>query len=315
MIKQPIGEIKEIDNIRSVFAKEDIDFTPWLNSKLSLLTQKLNLEVTDNRIEQPVGNFSCDIVAKDTLTDKQMIVENQFGDTNHDHLGKILTYAAGQDASLIIWIAERFREEHKKALEWLNENVDPNSEISFFGVEIKLIRIDNSNPAPDFNVVVKPNNWERNIKLATHLGTEREKKYVHFFTRLVEEWDKIKPKELPEPRIKSYYLKFGAGRSGLRYAWTFSRDTLLVELVVLEDEDRSILAQFQNRKSSLESELGQLTWDLVEDRKRWKVYLSRNLKGDIETLTDEDYPEVIEWATKTMYQFVKTFEKHIRQWG
>ena len=141
MDKQKLGRKKYVA-IREVFPNEAGDFTPWLSDNLDLLAEELNLEIIDPNIEVNVGNFSCDIEAKDAGAKKTIIIENQFETTDHDHLGKIFTYAAGRDAKIIIWIAEEFREEHKKTLEWLNEQVDPESGPSFIGIEIKLFKIE-----------------------------------------------------------------------------------------------------------------------------------------------------------------------------
>ncbi|KAA0006964.1 MAG: hypothetical protein FE045_01495 [Thermoplasmata archaeon] len=103
-IKQNLGRIKQI-NLKEVFEKEDKDFTPWLNENLNILGEKLNLDIIDSNIEENVGSFSCDIIARDSDSNKIIIIENQFGATDHDHLGKILTYAAGKQAGIIIWIA------------------------------------------------------------------------------------------------------------------------------------------------------------------------------------------------------------------
>ena len=179
-----LGRIETI-KIRNVFNKEDRDFTPWLNENLDTLGEKLNLDIIDGTIEDAVGSFNCDIIAKDSNSNRVVIIENQYGTTNHDHLGKILTYSAVKKASVIIWIAENFREEHAKALDWLNENVSTESELSFFAVEIKLIKIHNSPPAPDFSIIVKPNDWERSVKLSSQPMSVSEKNYLKFFTGLV----------------------------------------------------------------------------------------------------------------------------------
>ena len=235
MIKQKLGKIKQV-NLKDVFEKEDKDFTPWLNENLNILGKKLNLDIIDSNIEESVGNFSCDIIARDSDSNKIIIIENQFGTTDHDHLGKILTYAAGKQAGVIIWIAENFREEHKKALEWLNENVDPEGGPSFFGIEIKLIKIEDSPPAPDFRIVVKPNDWERMIKISSQTMSETAKKYLEFYSKLVDEYKKINPrwrKVKPQPQS---WLSFGAGKGGLSFVRAFkSNNRFAIELILIQE--------------------------------------------------------------------------------
>jgi hypothetical protein len=137
------------------------DFTPWLADHLDLLGQELGLALQLRSREQAVGRYSLDLLLVD-VQERVVIVENQFGQTDHDHLGKLLTYAAGVGAAVVIWIAESFTDEHAAALKWLNEtSVDG---VAFFGVELELLRIDDSLPAPHFRVVVEPNEWVKRLR-------------------------------------------------------------------------------------------------------------------------------------------------------
>ena len=163
-----LGKLKEIKDLRKVWAHEALDFTPWLaeEENLSELADAVGLEITLDETESSVGDFSVDIFAKETGTDRKIIIENQLEDTNHDHLGKLITYASGKDAEIIIWVVKRAREEHRSAVEWLNNHTDEN--IGFFLVEIKLYQIGESQIAPKFNVIEKPNNWTKEIKKQTN---------------------------------------------------------------------------------------------------------------------------------------------------
>ena len=316
MLKQNLGRIKQI-KLKKVFDKEDNDFTPWLNENLDILGEKLNIDIIDSNIEENVGNFSCDIIARDSDSNKMIVIENQFGTTNHDHLGKILTYAAGKQAGIIIWIAENFREEHKKALEWLNENVNPEEGPSFFGVEIKLIKIADSPPAPDFRIVVKPNDWERMIKMSSQTMSETEKKYLKFYSKLVEEYKKSNPrwrKVNPQPQS---WLSFGAGKTRLSFVWAFkSNNRFAVELYIDtgdRNENERIFEELEKHKDKIESELKGLTWERMEERRACRIAIYRNIKGSIKYLLEEDYPEIIEWASKTMNRFSYVLSKYIKK--
>jgi len=316
MIKQNLGKIKQV-NLRDVFSKEDKDFTPWLNENLDILGEKLNLDIIDSNIEESVGSFNCDIIAKDSDSNKTIIIENQFGTTNHDHLGKIFTYAAGKNASIIIWIAENFREEHKKALEWLNENVDPESGLSFFGVEIKLIKIEDSPPAPDFRIVVKPNDWERTIKMSTRAISESSKKYLEFYTMLADEYSKINPKwRKVKPQPQSW-LSFGAGKSGLAFVWAFkSNNRIAIELYIDtgdKNENKRIFEELEKHKEKIENEIKGLSWEKLEEKRACRIAIYKNIKGNIKSISEEDYPEIIKWASEIMKQFTNVFSKYIRK--
>ncbi len=137
------------------------DFTPWLADHLDLLGEQLGLALQLREREYPVGRYSLDLLLEDAQG-RRVIVENQFGQTDHDHLGKLLTYCAGTEAEVVIWISESLTEEHVAALEWLNESTV--SGVGFFGVELELLKIDDSKPAPHFKVAVQPNEWRKRVR-------------------------------------------------------------------------------------------------------------------------------------------------------
>ena len=159
-----LGQLTEIKELREVWPHEALDFTPWLaeEGNLALLADAVGLDITVDETESKVGNFNVDIYASETGTERRIIIENQLEETNHDHLGKLITYASGKNAEIVIWIVKRAREEHRAAVEWLNNHTDEN--ISFFLIEIKLYRIGDSAPAVKFEVIEKPNNWAKEAK-------------------------------------------------------------------------------------------------------------------------------------------------------
>ena len=138
---------RDLCSCGKVWPHEALDFTPWLaeDDNLALLADAVGLEITLDETESSVGDFNVDIYATETGTDRKIIIENQLEDTNHDHLGKLITYASGKSADIIIWVVKRTREEHRAAIEWLNNHTDEN--IAFFLVEIKLYQIGNSDVA------------------------------------------------------------------------------------------------------------------------------------------------------------------------
>ena len=119
-----LGKLKEIKDLRKVWPHEALDFTPWLaeEDNLTLLADAVGLEITVDETESSVGDFNVDIYATETGTDRKIIIENQLEDTNHDHLGKLITYASGKSADIVIWVVKRAREEHRSAIEWLNNH-------------------------------------------------------------------------------------------------------------------------------------------------------------------------------------------------
>ena len=148
----------EIIDIRTNWGNEDECFTPWLSENLTLLNNVLNmnLEYVGRNVE--VGRYECDLLCRNTEDHSSVVIENQLNAFDHDHLGKALVYTAGLNARTIIWIAKDFTNEHRKALNWLNESTHDG--FQFFGLQLEVIQIDDSLSAPKFNVIVKPNNWE-----------------------------------------------------------------------------------------------------------------------------------------------------------
>ncbi len=157
-----LGKLEEIKDLRSVWKHEAQDFTPWLSRNIDELSAEIGIDIEVEETESNVGDFSVDIFARDADTGRRIIIENQLEDTDHDHLGKLITYASGKDADLVIWIVKHAREEHRSAIEWLNNHTD--DEIGFILCELKLYRINNSEPAPKFIVIERPNDWAKEMK-------------------------------------------------------------------------------------------------------------------------------------------------------
>ena len=158
-----MGKLVEVD-IRKLWEHEQYDVSKWLSDKenLELLNDAIGLSLTEVETEVYVGAYRCDLVGKDEVTGEKVIIENQLEASNHDHLGKIITYASGLDANVIVWIVKEAREEHRSAVEWLNNNTSTN--INFFLIEVHAYKIGDSNPAPMFEVVEKPNGFIKNAK-------------------------------------------------------------------------------------------------------------------------------------------------------
>ena len=175
-----LGKLKEIKDLRKVWPHEALDFTPWLaeEDNLALLADAVGLEITIDETESSVGDFNVDIYATETGTDRKIIIENQLEDTNHDYLGKLITYASGKSADIVIWVVKRAREEHRAAIEWLNNHTDEN--IAFFLVEIKLYQIGTSDIAVKFELVEKPNDWTKEIKRHTSGSPTLQARYDYW---------------------------------------------------------------------------------------------------------------------------------------
>ncbi|MBU1121650.1 MAG: DUF4268 domain-containing protein, partial [Candidatus Omnitrophica bacterium] len=155
-----LSKLKKVA-LRNVWKNEAKDFTNWLaeEENLSLLSDEIGIDIKLIKTEAIVGSFNVDILAEEENTGKKIIIENQLEITNHDHLGKIITYASGYDADIIIWLIKDVRDEHKQAIDWLNEHTD--EKLNFFIIKIELWQIGDSPVAPKFQIISKPNDWAK----------------------------------------------------------------------------------------------------------------------------------------------------------
>lgn len=182
-----LGKLEQITDLRSIWKHEANDFTPWLakEENLAALSDAIGIELVLEEQESNVGDFSVDLFATEEGTGRKVVIENQLEETNHDHLGKIITYASGKDAEVIIWIVRKARDEHKKAIEWLNQHTDDSS--AFFLIEIEVWKIGNSDPAPKFNIVERPNDWAKAMKNVSITNTQSQQ--MQFWQHFVDRWD------------------------------------------------------------------------------------------------------------------------------
>jgi Domain of unknown function (DUF4268) len=183
----PTEQLERLSRVEpaALWRHEALDFTPWLLKNADALADALGIDLELEEAEHPVGAFSLDLVGRDATNDTILIVENQLTGTDHGHLGQILTYAAGTGASSIVWIATTFREEHRRALDWLNEQTGKATH--FFGIEIEAFRIGDSAPAPHFKVVVQPNEWQKVVRDAalSQKASGKAPLYAEFWERLL----------------------------------------------------------------------------------------------------------------------------------
>jgi len=194
-----LGRLHKVE-LREAWASESSDFTPWLAKpeNLQLLGETVEMDLELESQEKRVGCFRADIFCRDTIDDSCVLIENQLERTDHGHLGQLLTYTAGLNAVTIIWIAERFTDEHRAALDWLNEKTP--EEIKFFGLEVELWRIGESAMAPKFNIVSKPNAWTRSIVKSTS-NTESHQFCWDYWSGVIQE---IRPSGILLDSVKPF---------------------------------------------------------------------------------------------------------------
>ena len=174
--------------LRTIWKHEAQDFTKWLATEenLALLSETIGITLANPQTEVGVGRFSVDILADDDDNNRRVIIENQIEKTNHDHLGKLITYASGLNAELCIWVVARAQQEHEQAIKWLNENTTEN--VNFFLIEIEAWQIDKSLPAAKFNIVAQPNDWAKAIRQRGRGSSEA----TDLQLQQQEFWDKVR---------------------------------------------------------------------------------------------------------------------------
>lgn len=170
-----LGKIELVPNLRETWPNEAQHFTPWLAEDLDQLGDALGMDLELRQVEAAVGGYSLDILATDLHSSRPVIIENQLEATDHAHLGQLLTYAAGFDAEAIVWVTRDFRDEHRAALDWLNQRT--NDDTQFFGVAVELWRIGDSALAPHFRVVASPNGWGKQQRRGAAESPQDERNY------------------------------------------------------------------------------------------------------------------------------------------
>jgi len=250
-----LGRLEAVD-LRTVWTSEAGDFTPWLANEdnLALLGDTIGLELELEAQEKNVGPFRADILCRDTDSDGWVLIENQLERTNHTHLGQLITYAAGLDAVTIVWVADQFSDEHRAALDWLNEITG--EQFRFFGLEIELWRIGDSMTAPKFNIVSKPNDWTKGSgpRVKTEDGSRLE--YWKSFRELVvAKAPELQPRK---PRDKAA-LRFSTGRRRIEYRAQAARvkgGHVSVGLAVRGKQAPALFAILKQDRATIETELG-----------------------------------------------------------
>ncbi len=298
---------------REVWPDEAKDFTPWLRANIEILSGILGLDLEIDDSEANVGDFYVDLVGKDLGSGRSVVIENQLGQTDHDHLGKLLTYAAGRQASISIWISRQFRDEHRQALDWLN-SISGEGQL-FFGIEIRVIRIGDSLPAPDFAVVAKPNDWGKHQRTAVGLS-EKQEAYREFFDSLIQEIRQRLPGFTAATKGQpTNWYTFPAGRTGFAYTVSFAKDSKVrVELSITtgnQATNKRIFDALASAKEEIERAIGSaLSWERLDDRQACRIAIYR--PGSIGE-GEEALREVRGWMVEQLAAFQKAFKSRIKQ--
>ena len=287
-----LGKIKEVD-IRSVWPHEQYDFSKWLaeEENIRALGEEMNLSLTDVDTERFVGSYRCDIICKDELTGKSVLIENQLEQTNHDHLGKIITYASGLDASVVVWIVAKARAEHASAIEWLNKHTD--DEISFFLIEVHAYTIGDSAPAPMFKIVEQPNDFAKTVKAIAHKGelNETQTNRLQFWTQFN---DVIEQRGKPFNKRKAtsdHWYSVAIGSSQCHISIDLVNKEHRIRVGVWVSDNKELYDCFYEHKDEIEDSAGcNFVWDRLDNKKA--AIICTYIPG-LNYNKQENYPELM----------------------
>lgn len=307
-------ELRSVEylSLDSVWDHEEHDFTPWIVEHIDQLGRTIGIELDEVSREDAVGGYSADITGTEINTDGKVVIENQFGTTNHDHLGKLLTYAAGTDAEFVIWLAEEFRDEHRSVLEWLNTSAPRSAK--FFAVQPRVMRVVGVDQLGfDFTVVVEPNDWER--ELQESLST-REQAYKKFFGELIDAYAEENPtwnRLTPQPQS---WMAFGAGISGVQFSWSFHQGPELSAELYIDTGDKErnevIYSTLKDEQKEIETELGDVVWQQLPEKRACRIKCAKPIDGPIEELSAIQKESLIEWAVQQMDALRAEFEPRLQ---
>lgn len=308
---QKLGRIDSVD-LREVWSTEDKDFTPWLArpEALELLGAALGIDLELEDQEKYVGSFRADLLCKNTAEeDSWVVIENQLEKTDHKHLGQLLTYASGLHAKTVVWISAEFNEEHRAAIDWLNRIA--NRSVQFFGIKVELWKIGDSAPAPRFNVVSKPNEWEATVDdakdaISAEEGNRSQKLRIRYWTAFREFLRENNSSLRPQKPSWDHWYSFGIGTSRAHTAaLLITRDNkIAVQLTMNAPDAKEVFHELYDQKEAIETAVGEsLDWREMPDKKASRVVLFKVADG----YKEETWPEQFAWLREKLETFDRVF--------
>lgn len=303
-----LGRLEKIENLRSVWKHEEYDFSTWLceEENLNLLGETIGLDISLIEREAKAGNFEIDILAEENNTGKKIIIENQLEDTNHDHLGKIITYASVKSAEFIIWIVKHARDEHRQAIEWLNSKTDES--VNIFLLEIELWKIENSKIAPKFNIVEQPNEWlkiEKKINTTEISNTKRLQ--LFYWKSFFDYYNKTQLNnklKISSPKPQHWFNIF-IGSSKYYLCLTVNTQKKLIGTEIHIRNNKDVFYNFKSNQTKIESTFGKsLEW--IEASKDCRILNS--ISSDI--TNENDWENQFKFFCDSIEKFKKIIDNY-----
>ena len=290
-----IGRIERVA-LQSVWPHEAHDFTRWVTDNIDVLAEALGLQIGSAEREQAAGPFNADIVATDASGDP-IIIENQYGKSDHDHLGKLLTYMTAFEGSTAVWVVEEPRPEHVRAISWLNEA----SSGAFYLVKVEAIRIGESPAAPLFTLIVGPSDESRQVGMKKREIAELETVRVRFWEELLDRANQVSPLHANVSPSKGGWIAAGAGIGGVVYSYVANQHVMRVELYIDTSDEAKNLAIFDRlhqHAEAIEEEVGHgLSWQRLEGKQACRIAWDVPAGGYVD---EEKWPTIIEEAVDAM---------------
>ena len=308
-------EIASLDEVplRAVWPDEARDFTPWLATHPDQLGKELQMDLELERPEFAVGPFSADVVLRDTNTGQRVVVENLLETTDHDHLGKLITYAAALEARWAVLVAKAFRPEHRSALTWLNSISGEGS--GFFGIEVHAVRIGDSPAAVRLDVVVAPDDFARRARAEAKTVSEASSRYIDWWAEFLPEFHVAHPGwSNAQAPSSANWMNFPSGRSGVRYGLSFAYPTgasnyrLRAEVYIADGE--AVYPVLEAQRPAIEAACGlALEWEPNEAARSSRVATYLDPADPEDRANWLDYRD---WAIKTLGELREAFAAPIK---
>lgn len=304
------GTIVEVP-LRDVWAEEATHFTPWLAANLGRVSEALGLELELESVEASAGDFSADIVARDVATNRRVVIENQYGGTDHRHLGQILTYSSVLNASVVIWIAEKIRSEHKLAMDFLNQNLKETLQI--FAVEANIIRIGDSKPAFGLKVICMPAEAASVSAVVSAEATETQEKYRAYYQSLLDELRNVhKFTNARAAQPQNWYTFSSDNSKFYKYSTAFAQGGRVRAETYIDCGDKArneaMFDHLFSQRAAIHQAFGsELEWERLETKRACRIAIYRDGDIDVESETLADIKKWVVENLLRMRQVLPTF--------